>query len=241
MIAAADFQSYVGPGDRNLPMTTTQGYQPVSRIGEVVINAFCDSYEFSALKRSQLNGRELTGNPAIANGGPPVEFRPHFHSWATCTPGMVCLSRKKKTAVFRSYVAAETAVPVITCVACLPKEEEVNFFFSGICRSQSIRGPDDGIGPNVDEFFTVSIGGMATLLNTSGRAIFPGDLLEWTFASEDTFKTGANGGQTVANQRNYQEPRRVAIQVASVSSPKIIGRALSFAKRGETLDILIKQ
>lgn len=40
MITASDFQSYAGPGDRNLPMGEVQGYQPVSRIGEVVMNAF---------------------------------------------------------------------------------------------------------------------------------------------------------------------------------------------------------
>jgi len=37
---------------------------------------------------------------------------------------MVCLARKKKTAVFRQYVAAETAVPVIACAACLPIAQE---------------------------------------------------------------------------------------------------------------------
>jgi len=30
----------MGPGDRNLPMSEISGYQPVSRIGEVVMNAF---------------------------------------------------------------------------------------------------------------------------------------------------------------------------------------------------------
>ena len=39
-ITASDFQSYMGPGDRALPMTEVSGYQPVSRIGEVVMNAF---------------------------------------------------------------------------------------------------------------------------------------------------------------------------------------------------------
>ena len=35
-----DFQSYAGPGDKNLPQSEISGYQPVSRIGEVVMNAF---------------------------------------------------------------------------------------------------------------------------------------------------------------------------------------------------------
>lgn len=165
-----------------------------------------------------------------AAGGNAIEFKPHFHEWATVQPGLVCLARKKKTAVFRQYIAAETAVPVIACAACLPKADEKNYFFAGIARSKSVRSPDDGIGPNVDEFFTVSIGGMATLLNTSNGPIYPGDLIEWAFAHSGTSTT----------DRAKASPRRVAICVASVSSPKIIGRALSFAKKGETLDILLK-
>ena len=157
------------------------------------------------------------------------EHKPHFYQWATVQPGMICLARKKKTAVFRQYVAAETAVPVIACAACLPKDAEKNYFFAGVARSKSVRTPDDGIGPSVDEFFTVSIGGMCTLLNTAGGPIYPGDLVEWCFHSD-----GTAGGP-----RSKQGPRRVGIAVASVSSPKIIGRALSFAKRGETLDVLL--
>lgn len=39
--SAERFRSYMGPGDKSLPMSNEiQGYQPVSRIGEVVMNAF---------------------------------------------------------------------------------------------------------------------------------------------------------------------------------------------------------
>jgi len=38
--AMIDFQSYAGPGDRGLPNNELEGYQPVSRIGEVVMNSF---------------------------------------------------------------------------------------------------------------------------------------------------------------------------------------------------------
>ena len=41
-----DFQAYMGPGDRNLRNTEVEGYQPVSRIGEVVMNLLKDAYEF---------------------------------------------------------------------------------------------------------------------------------------------------------------------------------------------------
>jgi len=161
-----------------------------------------------------------------------VEYKPHFHEWATVTPGMVCIARKKRTAVFRQYVAAETAVPVIACAACLPAANEKNYFFAGVARSKSIRDADDGIGPKTDEFFTVSIGGMVTMTNTSGRPLHPGDLVEWCFYSEK----GTHDGK-----RQKQGPRRIGIALASVSSPKIIGRVLSFAKSGEPLDVLLKQ
>ena len=55
----------------------------------------------------------MSGEDKGANNDTPVEYKPHFHEWATVQPGMICLARKKKTAVFRQYVAAETAVPVI--------------------------------------------------------------------------------------------------------------------------------
>lgn len=160
------------------------------------------------------------------------EYKPHFHEWATVREGMVCLARRKRTAVFRQYVAAETAVPVIACAAGLKTESEKDYFFAGVARTKSLRTPDDGIGPSVDEFFTLSIGGMVTVLNTSGQPIHPGDLLEWCLWSDK----GTHKGK-----RQKQGPRRIGITIASVSSPKIIGRALSFAKDGESLDILLKQ
>lgn len=109
----------------------------------------------------------------------------------------------------------------------------------------------------MDEFFTLTIGGMVTVLNTSGQPIHPvsmkpllqlpatctvsllpapsceqGDLVEWCFFSEKG---------THAKKRARAGPRRFGITIASVSSPKVIGRALSFAKAGEQLDMLLKQ
>ncbi len=238
-----DFQSYTGPGDRDLTNNLMEGYQPVSRIGEVVMNAFVDAYEFTALPDQITHAagdKDADGNwnntSFLENNRNPdfnaiVEYKPMFHEWATVQPGMICLARKKRTAVFRNYVAAETAVPVVACAACLPHDKENDFFFAGVARSKSVRSPDDGIGPSQDEFFTLSIGGMATLLNTSSSPLHPGDLIEWTFANSDTSN----------KQRPKQGPRRFSVAIATVSSPKVIGRCLSFAKKGETFDLLIKQ
>jgi len=222
-----DFQSFAGPGDKNLRNNEIEGYQPVSRIGERVVNCFVDSFEFSLLPDHLTQDQMFmgTGNDTT------IETRPMFHEWASTTPGMICIARKKRTAVFRQFTAAETSVPVISCAACIQKADEKNFFFVGIARSKSIRNPSDGIGPDVDEGFTLSIGGMVTLLNTSGNVLHPGDLVEWTLTTTNTNR----------NSRPRAGPRRIGVQIASVSSPKVIGRVLTFAKSGETFDVLLKE
>ena len=71
---------------------------------------------------------------------------------------------------------------------------------------------------------------MVTLLNTSSASIFAGDLVEWTLS----YGKAAQGNA----KRARHGPRRIGIQTATVSSPKVIGRALSFAKPGEPLDLV---
>ena len=73
----------------------------------------------------------------------------------------------------------------------------------------------------------------AQLLNTSSTNIFAGDLVEWTLSFDKAAGSHA--------KRARHGPRRIGIKTATVSSPKIIGRALSFAKPGEPLDLLLKQ
>jgi hypothetical protein len=167
-------------------------------------------------------------------GGGNIEHRPHFHEWATVLPGMICLSRKARNATFRNYVAAETATPVIGCCACLREVDMKNFYFSGVCRSKTVRPIDDGVGPQTDEFFTVAIGGMVTLLNNSKEPVFPGDMVEWTFYNEKAESTDK------LTKRMKTNPRRIAVKVASPTSDRVIGRCLSFAKSGETFDLLLK-
>ena len=192
-----------------------------------------DAYEFtSGTVHDALKAKDINNTLNGVDGEAVVEHKPHFHEWATVREGMICLARRKRTAVFRQYVAAETAVPVIACAAGIKTTSEKDFFFAGVARTKSVRSIDDGVGPSVDEYFTVSIGGMVTVLNNSGMPIHPGDLIEWCFFT----KRGTHHGK-----RQKQGPRRIGITIASVSSPKVIGRALSFAKDGESLDILIKQ
>ena len=223
------YQSYQGPTDPNLQHSLVEGYQPVSRIGEVVINSFVDSYEFTALDDT-LKINQVSGDSG--DSGDIFEYKPHFHEWATALPGMICVSRKARNATFRNYVAAETATPVITCCACLGADDAKNFYFAGVCRSKSVRPIDDGVGPSVDEFFTLAIGGMCTLLNNSGTSIFPGDMLEWCFYNEAPGKGGIGALAKSNPTRGTGKPRRVTVKIATAASERVIGRALSFSKPG---------
>ena len=188
-----------------------------------------DAYEFAQL-HDQVKAGEMTEDTGEITATDAVEYKPHFHHWATVLPGMICLSRKARNTTFRNYVASETATPVIGCAAGLKSDDARNFFFAGICRSKTVRTIDDGNGPSVDEFFTLAIGGMATLLNNSASPVYPGDMIEWTLYNESklTHRTGK------------EDVRRIGIAVASPISERVIGKCLSFAKSGETFDLLIK-
>jgi hypothetical protein len=189
------YQGVQGPTDPLLKHNAVEGYQPVSRIGEVVINAFgalhiafhsqlrsalpdtspcllaVDPYEFTQLQSTlsigEMKGTALYDAQGVAISQPPnaaygnvgqdatAEHKPHFHEWATATPGMICVARRARNASFRNYVAAETASPVIVCAACQPKIMEDQYFFAGVCRSKSVRPIDDGVGPSTDEYLCV--------------------------------------------------------------------------------------
>lgn len=230
-LAYSQFQSIQGPTDSRLEHTTLDGYQPVSRIGEVVLNAFIDSFEFANLPE-QLTQNSLD---MLGAAGEIVEYKPHFHEWASTMPGMICVSRKARNATFRNYVAAETATPVVSCAACIPTPDAKQFYFAGVCRSKSVRPIDDGNGPSIDEYFTLAIGGMVTLLNNSKETFFPGDQIEWTFYSE---KNTAAGDR--AAKRAKVGPRRIGVAIAAPTSERCIGRCLGFAKPGDYFDLLLK-
>ena len=167
MIVSPMLQSYQGPTDTALRSNAVEGYTQVSRIGESVINAFVDPYEFGVVPDSftieelkgeayKKDGRSLVstadGTTAVA-GNNIVESKPHFYEWATAYVGMIAVQRKQRS-TFRAYVAAETAAPVVVCAAGKGPVDEFDFQFAGIVRSNSVRTVDDGMGPTTDEYFT---------------------------------------------------------------------------------------
>jgi hypothetical protein len=105
-----------------------------------------------------------------------------------------------------------------------------------VARSKSVRPIDDGAGPQTDDFFTLAIGGMCTLLNNSGTVLYPGDMLEWCFYNQKAYSSTASRNAS----RGNSNPRRITVKIATGASERVIGRALSFAKPGETFDLLLK-
>lgn len=157
----------------------------------------------------QPNSDPFTGDKTI------VETKPHFYEWATATTGMLAVSRKQRS-TFRNYVAAETAAPVIACAAGKGPLDELDFQFAGVVRSNSVRTMDDGAGPTTDEYFTLTIGGPATILNNSASVIHAGDTISWTFYSEDKANTGRRAA--------HGSVRRIGIKVADFHDECKIGR-----------------
>jgi len=230
-------QSYQGPTDTALRSNAAEGYTQVSRIGESVINCFVDAYEFAAVPQT-FSKEELEGthfqkdnkllevqNTANQIPGTVVESKCHFYEWATAYVGMIAVQRKQRS-TFRNHVAAETAAPVVVCAVGRGPLDEFDWQFAGVVRSNSVRTVDDGMGPTVDEYFTLTIAGPQTILNNGKDVIHPGDPLAWTFYSEDKKTAGLKRSKNGT-------PRRIGIRVATFHDDQVFGRALTIAKPGQ--------
>lgn len=246
-----EIQSYA-PGSTQLANNLVEGYQPYSRINELVHNAFIDKFEWNQISQVPLTQFEIDATDAfellrvrdmLARNMLPQtlgtgyqDSRPDYHEWATVLPGYICVSRKMRDKNWRGFLAAETAAPVIACAAAMPKAMDSQFFFAGIARSKAIEAPDDGRGPSTDSHFTMHIGGVATILNNGRTAIHPGDGVAWTFEF-----MGNDLAQSYSLKKGRPGPRRIqCLRVAPATAhPRTFGRAINFAKPGEPFDVLI--
>lgn len=218
-----DFTSAIGPGSDLLPNNTIEGYQPVSRNGEVTQNAFVDSFQWNDI----INTKREAFDHTLSD-----EQRPAFHEWASVQPGFICVFQKNRSTRYRQYTSAESATPVIACAQLLGEKNNSMYQFAGIARSKSVRDYDDvANGMKHDEFFTLAIGGLVTLLNNGNDVIHAGDPVEWTFMDSRE--------QRALPKRQKVGPRRIQVRKATYTHRRVFGRAISYAKRGEPLDVLV--
>lgn len=228
---AMNIVTSMGPASQHLPSNVLEGYAPASRNNEQIQNAFVDTYEWNTL----MEDNPVSIGP-IQGGATYLTDKATgaFHEWATVLPGYICVAGKDRAVQFRNKMVAESAAAVIACAQCKGPQDDDKYFFAGAARSKSVREFDDGIGPRTDEMFTMTIGGVVTLLNNGSDKIHPGDVIEWTFADSLGFDA-------------FVKPKGVRrIQVRSImgtngsnSMRRAIGRSMSFAKKNETFDILI--
>lgn len=241
MSSSFPYQSIQGPTDPMLRSNQIEGYSQVSRIGETVQNAFVEANEYGILPdtftKEEMEGKaykdgngqlkDLTN--ATVTSFTVVENKPHFFEWASATVGMIAVHRRMRTAL-RGGIGADSAVPVVVCAAMRGPLDEHDWQFAGVVRSNSVRTMDDGVGPTTDEFFTVSIGGMVTILNNSNTVIHPGDYLSWTFVSD---------GKTDTKRATHGSPRRIGIRIADFHDDNTFAVAKGFAKQGQMFDALL--
>jgi hypothetical protein len=256
-----DIVSSIAPGDDRLASNFMSGYNPVSRNGEQTRNAFIDAYEWNSVSDTQDQSSDnawrfhtaaslLAGG--LGAGAQPVERAQNaeqmsaasadqmrkdgqfpFNEWASVVPGIICVAARNRSGTYRSMVAAETAMPVIACAQKLCTADNADFRFAGIARSPSVRPYDDGRGPTMDEFFTMSIAGAVTMLNNGNGDIGVGDPVEWTFYDD------ADVAIQMRPQRQKMGPRTIVLRTATNTSARTFGRALISARKGDWIDILI--
>ena len=129
-----------------------EGHQPLSRVGEVVCNAYADRQAFM---KQQLDAK--------------------FSQWGSVVPGTICL-QQRETTKSRSYMN-ESAMPVVTALRSNMVDAELKTYsLAGICRSGSKLEGEHGRA----EIFTVRLRGQDSVVNSTGAPLCPGDVIAWT-------------------------------------------------------------
>lgn len=228
-----DFIGAIGPGSDLLPNNTVDGYQPVSRNGEVTQNAFIDSQQWNVvINKERFSSEHEKSSKRFDATKLSSEDKPAFHEWASVQPGFLCVFEKNRSTRYRHHASAETACAVIACAQLLSDQNNNMYQFAGVARSKAVRDYDDiANGMKRDEFFTLHIGGPVTIINNGNEAINQGDAVEWTFMDTSESST--------MPKRQKVGPRRIQVRKAKSSHRRVFGKALSYAKRGEQLDVLV--
>lgn len=198
------------------------GYQPYSRANELVQNAFVDASEFAALRDDKQAA---------------YDRKPEYHKWAAAVPGQIAVSKKNKTAAsYAGFGGADGAVPVLVCAQGKEKAEEAEYFFAGVVRSPSIPSENQRAD---DEYFTLFIGNMCTVTNTSNKNFCNGDTVNWTF---EFTQTAAERGLKAQAARFAAAPRRIQLaksECGEYGKQSFATCKSVFVRPGEAMDILI--
>ncbi len=220
------------PGSQQLPHTLLDGAQPASRANELVVNAIADTTLYNENNEPSTmdknDAMDMFKTPSHTANATAIENTPTFAAWASVLPGMILVSKNQNVKKFRA-LSDGSACPVLACAYGLGPSDEADYSFAGVARSQSVK--TKGMAQTADEYFTATRGGLATILNTSGKPIFCGDLVCWTFK-----EANASGYKFPADM-----PRRVSIARVDPGcyNPNTIGKCMFYADAGQSFDLKI--
>jgi len=208
---------------------TDPGYNPPQEENITTINAKIDRSLYTVISENQLYTKE---NPSPVTGEDAVPFR----QWASAVPGQLAV--QCVNTIIMPHLAEERAAVVLTNAYKLSAGVEKDFQFVGVVRTLFEPPADNGaIGPDGDEYFTLTLGGKVQLLNNSTEMLRAGDPVSWTFGPD---KSGAGvGGKRMRGMGDG--PRQILLKKCLFTDPHKIGKVTStIARKGAFVDILLQ-
>lgn len=207
------------------------GYNPPQEENITTINAKVDRSLWNPIMEVQM----LEGLNAEVKNALTMERPPPFALWASAEPGQLAV---QCTSELMPHLVEERAAVVLTNAAKLSKEMNSMFQFAGVVRTRFAAPKDNGaIGPEGDEYFTLTIGGKVQLLNNSNSDLRAGDCVAWTFGDLLTTDANVRKRKRVASDG----PRQILLKKCTFTDPYKIGKVTStIAKKGAFVDILLQ-
>ena len=213
------------------------GYNPPQEENVTTINAKIDRSLYTPIMEVQM-----TQTIKAADGKTKKEIqdalvaqaKAPFPLWASAEPGQIAV---QCTTELMPHLVEERAAVVITNASKLMKQQDQMFQFAGIVRTRFAAPKDNGaIGPEGDEYFTLTIGGKVQLLNNSNDSLKAGDCVAWTFGS-----LGDMGNFYKRKRGAGDGPRQIQLKKCLFTDPYKFGKVTStIAKSGAFVDILIQ-
>ena len=208
-----DVYRSMDPGSDMFSHNVLEGHQPYNRTGEIIATAFADRVAYQNQMQNALADNKVA-----------------FHHWATVTPGVICLH--KNTSSRSRSALDEHAMAVVTSADNLDPSaaNHENYTIAGVVRSKSTT---DEMSQR-SELFTLTIGGVVTVVNTNDKALYPGDGVAWTF-KKDQFP-GSVSSQSGVPKR-IQIEKVVTTPATQSNESRKFGVVMRFSKPGEPVDV----
>lgn len=224
---------------------TDPGYNPPQEENITTINAKIDRSLWTPIMEVQMTQTipEGTNDEKAAKAETITELRteapPPFPLWASAEPGQIAV---QCTSELMPHLVEERAAVVITNSTKLISQQNSMFQFAGVVRTRFAAPKDNGaIGPEGDEYFTLTIGGKVQMLNNSGGDLRAGDTVAWTFGDLLSKNTLTSDLGKKRKRGIGDGPRQILLKKCTFTDPYKFGKVTStISKNNAFVDILIQ-